>query len=88
MLVLGLEHPKWMSEYQTWKTQKISQMDILISNGEDLDQTAFEDCFQSDLGLHCLSRLFWQTTDVRNFGTFTVILAQGKKSRLKTGVNN
>ena len=29
---------------------------------------------QSDLGQHCLSRLFWQATDVHNFRTFTVLL--------------
>ena len=28
---------------------------------------------QFDLGLHCLSRLFWQTTSVPNFRTFTVL---------------
>ena len=27
---------------------------------------------QSDLGLHCLSRLFWQATSVLNFRTYTI----------------
>ena len=27
---------------------------------------------QSDLGMSCLSKLFWQATSVRNFRTFTV----------------
>ena len=34
---------------------------------EDPDQTAF---LQSDLGLHCLSRLFWLATSVQNLRTF------------------
>ena len=41
-----------------------------IANGEDPDQTASE--AQSDLGLHCLSRSFWQATRVRNFRTVTI----------------
>ena len=36
----------------------IYKMLVIIANGEDLDQTA------SDLGLHCLSRSFWQATIV------------------------
>ena len=28
---------------------------------------------QSDLGLLCLTRPFWQTTSVRNFRTFSVL---------------
>ena len=28
---------------------------------------------QSDLGLHCLSRQFWQATSVRNLRNFTVV---------------
>ena len=35
-----------------------------IANREDPDQTALE---QSDLGLHCLSRSFWQATSVEIF---------------------
>ena len=27
---------------------------------------------QADLGLHCLSRPFWQVASVRNFRTFTI----------------
>ena len=30
---------------------------------------------QSDLGLHCMPRPFWQTTCVRNFRTFTVCIS-------------
>ena len=43
---------------------------VRIANREDPDQTAFQK--QSDLGLHCLSRFFWQVTSVQNFRTFTV----------------
>ena len=44
---------------------------VRIANREDPDQTAsFQKQF--DLGLHCLSRLLWQETRVRNFRTFTV----------------
>ena len=32
-------------------------MDVRIANREDPDK-------QSELGLHCLSRLFWQATSV------------------------
>ena len=39
-------------------------MDVRIANRKNLHQ--------SDLGLHCLSRLFWQATSARNFRTFTV----------------
>ena len=42
---------------------------FLIANREDPDQTASKQ--QSDLGLFCLSRFFWQTATVRNFTTFT-----------------
>ena len=38
---------------------------IRITNREDLKK-------QSDLGLHCLSRPFYQAISVRNFRTFTV----------------
>ena len=41
-------------------------MDIRIAIREDPDQK------QSDLGLSCLSGLFWQATRVKNFRTFTV----------------
>ena len=37
---------------------------VRIANREDPDKTA--------LGLHCLSRPFWQATGVRNFQTFIV----------------
>ena len=39
---------------------------VRIANREDRIQK------QSDLGLHCLSMLLWQSTSVRNFRTFTV----------------
>ena len=39
---------------------------VRITNREDPDQ--------SDLGLHCLSRPFWQATSVQNFRTFSVAL--------------
>ena len=29
---------------------------------------------QTDLGLHCLCMYFWQTTSVRNFRTFTILM--------------
>ena len=41
-----------------------------IANREDPGQTASKK--QSDLGLYCLSRPFWQTTSVRNFRTFSI----------------
>ena len=44
----------------------IHKMLIRIANREDPDQK------QSDLGLCCLSRPFWQETSVRNFRTFTI----------------
>ena len=44
---------------------RIHKMIVRIANREDPDQTA-------DLGLHCSSRPFWQTTSVQNFRTFTV----------------
>ena len=37
-----------------------------IANREDLDQT------ESDLGLHCLTKSFWQANSVQNFRTSTV----------------
>ena len=43
---------------------------VRIANREDPVQTAFE----SRLGLHCLSRPFWQATSVQNFRIFTVAL--------------
>ena len=43
---------------------------IRIANREDFDQTASS---QSDLGLPCLSGLFWQTTSVQIFRTFTLL---------------
>ena len=48
----------------------INKMDVRIANMEDSDQTA-SDPWQSDLGLPCLSRLFWQATSVQKFRTFT-----------------
>ena len=44
---------------------------VRIANREDLDQTASSE-MQSVLGLHCLSRPFWQAISVRNLRTFTV----------------
>ena len=43
-----------------------------IANREDPDKTASES--SHDLGLCCLSRLFWQPTSVRNIRTFVVFL--------------
>ena len=48
-----------------------------ITNREDPDQTASLEALlllwkQSDLGLLCLSMLFWQVTSVGNFRTFTI----------------
>ena len=40
------------------------------ANREDPDHTAV--LKQSDLGLRCLSKPFWQATSVENFRTFTV----------------
>ena len=37
---------------------------------------------QSDLGLYCLSRPFWQVTNVQNFRTFTVADLAGKPARV------
>ena len=46
----------------------IHKMDVGIANKEDPDQK------QSDLGLRCLSRLFWQAaTSVQIFRTLTVV---------------
>ena len=40
---------------------------VRISNREDPDQTASSEAvWQSDLGLHCMSRPFWQAS-VQNF---------------------
>ena len=54
----------------------IHKMDVRIANREDPDQTA------SDLGMHCLSMLFWQATSVWNFRKFTGYL---KKYIFKDG---
>ena len=43
---------------------------VRIENREDPDQTASKK--QSDQGLHCLSRQFWQATSVQFFRTSTV----------------
>ena len=37
------------------------------ANSSDPDQTASEEAVASDLGLHCLSRPFWQTISIQNF---------------------
>ena len=50
---------------------QILKMLVRITNREDPDQTASEKK-QSDLGLCCLSRHFWQTTRVKNFRTYTL----------------
>ena len=47
----------------------IHKMLVRIANMEDPVRLLFYK--QSDLGLQCLSRIFWQTTSVRNFRTFT-----------------
>ena len=44
---------------------------VIIANREYPDQTASQK--QSDLGLHCLSRPFWQVTSFQNFRTFTIL---------------
>ena len=44
----------------------IHKMLVRIANRKDLDKT--------DLGLHCLCMPFWQTTSVRNFRTFTILM--------------
>ena len=41
-------------------------MRVRIENGEGPNQT------KSDLGLHCLSRPFWQALGVQNFKIFTI----------------
>ena len=41
---------------------------VRIANREDPDQTA------SDLDLCCLSRPYWQTNGVQNFGTLTIVI--------------
>ena len=43
---------------------------VRIANREDTDQTVFQK--QSNVGLHCLSRSFYQATSVQNFRTFIV----------------
>ena len=45
---------------------KIHKLLVRIANKKDPDQT------QSDLGLHCLSRPFWQTASFPNFRTSNV----------------
>ena len=47
----------------------IHKMLVRIANMEDPVRLLFYK--QSDLGLQCLSRIFWQITSVRNFRTFT-----------------
>ena len=47
----------------------IHKMLVRIANREDPDQTASS----PDLGLHCLSRPFYQAISVVNFRTFTVV---------------
>ena len=49
---------KYITGFQDWNSQNLLML-IRIANREDPDQTA------SDLGLHCLSRPFWQL--VRGF---------------------
>ena len=41
---------------------------VRIANREDPDQT------QSDLGLHCSPRPFWQATSIKNFRTYIVYI--------------
>ena len=53
---------------------KIHKMLVRIANSADPDSLKK----QSDLGLHCLSRPFWQEGRVRNFRTFTVCKANFK----------
>ena len=51
---------------------------VRIASKEDPDQTASLEAVlqkQSDLDLHCLSRLFWQATIVRNFKTLPYVLS-------------
>ena len=43
----------------------INKILVRVANREDPDQTASKK--QSDLGLRCLSRPFWQGTSVRKF---------------------
>ena len=45
---------------------------VKIANREGPDQMLLKK--QSDLGMRCLSRLFWQASSVRIFRTFTVLL--------------
>ena len=49
-----------------------SQILVRIANREDPDRTA-SSSKQSDLGLHCLSRLYLKATSVQKFRTFTVL---------------
>ena len=51
----------------------IHKLDVRIANREVPDETASLQK-QSDLGLHCLSRLFLQASSVQNFRTFTVYI--------------
>ena len=50
---------------------EIHKMLVRISNRQDPDQTASSK--QSDLGLHWLSRRFWEASSVKNFRTFMVL---------------
>ena len=49
-----------------------NKMRVRIANREDPDQTASSKAV-CDLGLPCLSALFWQVTHIRNFTTFTML---------------
>ena len=60
---------------------RIHKLHVSIANREDPNQTASPEK-QSDLGLPCLLRPFWQATSVQNFRTFTVVFfhfREGKK---------
>ena len=57
---------------------------VRIANREDPDQTADEEAvIQSDLGLHCLSRPFWQATSTQNFKCFKILNTSFSLSVLK-----
>ena len=43
---------------------------VRVANREDPVRLLLQK--QSDLGLHCLSRPFWQATSVQNFRTLTI----------------
>ena len=60
----------------------IHKMIARIANREDSDQIASQK--QSDLGLRCFSRLFWQATILRNFRTFTIYWGRCSKDRMFT----